>query len=566
MFKLICSIILLYSTFLFSADIEQNIKNFINENPGRDIKIWIFFKDKGREKDLSVYDIDEYLSEKAINRRSKITKSSLLKFSDYPVYKEYIDQIKAHVLEFRRISRWLNGISVTITKDQIKQIEAFDFVKEIRLMHTFKKPVQEKPKIQLDKSTTSSSVYSHDYGLSESQLEQIGVIELPDKGLSGKNVVIAMFDDGFNRYNSHSAFDSLKVLDTYDFVNDDSDVADIDASPREGFHGTTTLSTVGGYSPGNLIGSAYGASFLLAKTEIDADEIEVEEDNWVAGLEWAEAKGADIVTSSVGYRDWYTWEDMDGKTAVTTKATIIAEANGLIVVNSAGNEANLNLPNTLNAPADGEFVVTVGGVRSSGSYWSSSSYGPTSDGRIKPDVCALGSSVYQASSFSDGNYTRASGTSYSTPLVAGAIALLVEAFPDLTPPDVRTAIRKTASQSDNPDNFLGYGILNINAAYNYILSDSLPKPEIPDSPNRLFSSTTKVHYGVENLSSVKLTIYDLLGRQIMVFPKKEVGAEDYEQIDGLRLKVNGMYFYHIEGKNLSTGKKINKSGKLVYLK
>jgi len=568
MFKLLVVFILIFSTSLLSTEINQTLRNYISENPGQDVKIWIFFKDKGPEKDLPFYEVNEHLTERAIKRRGKIKGSLVIKITDYPVYPDYIEQLKAIPFKVRGKSRWLNAISVEVAGSEIGEIRQFDFVKEIRLMHTFKKRVEKVSEASFNKSTSSSFVTSLDYGLSEPQLRQIGAIAMHEKGFTGKGVLIAMLDDGFNRYNTHNVFDSLKVVDTYDFINNDSDVADVGSQPTEGWHGTLTLSVIAGNSPGNLIGTAFGASYLLAKTEMDVPEINIEEDHWVAGLEWAEAKGADVVNSSLGYLKFddgevdYSWDDLDGETAVTTKATIIAEENGLIVVNSAGNSGQGTTPNTLNAPADGRYVITVGGVDKQDDYWYKSSFGPTADGRIKPDVCAQGVGVRHASYFNDENFTIGSGTSFASPLVAGAIGLLVEAFPEITPAEVREAIHKTASQPNNPDNLLGYGVLNIEAAYNYILTDTLPKPISPNP----FNSTTRIDYDVNGPSRVKLTIYDVLGRRVRSFPRKEIGTDDYERIDGLTLQASGIYFYHIDGKNLVNGKKINKSGKLVYLK
>ncbi|NOG44727.1 MAG: S8 family serine peptidase [Calditrichaeota bacterium] len=561
-------LIFIFTASLFSAEVERSIINYINDNPGRSVNIWIFFKDKGPEKDLSVYEVNEYLSERAVKRRSKMQNFPFVSFSDYPVYPDYIDQIKNYALKFNSTSRWLNAVSVKIKPEQIEQIKGLDFVDNIRLVKTYKKKYKKEENSILEKPAIAFSEDTLNYGKSKPQVEQIGVTVLHEKGFTGKGVVIAMLDDGFNRYNTHKVFDSLTVLDTWDFINLDTDVADAAAKPTEGWHGTMTLSVVGGNSPGMLIGAAYNASFLLYKTEIDADEIQIEEDNWVAGLERAEAMGADIVNSSLGYSDWYTWEDMDGKTAVTTLATITAEAKGMIVVNSAGNNGGSDVPNSLNAPADGEFVITVGGVYKDDSYWGQSSFGPTADGRIKPDVCAQGTGVYRASYSNDETFSSGSGTSFSSPLTAGAIALLVEAFPDITPPEVRDAIRKTASQANDPDNLLGYGVLNIEAAYEYILNDSLPKPPAPTpkSLNRLFTSSTKIHYDVSNLSRAKITVYDALGRRVYSFPQKFVNAGEFEIISGNLLKASGIYFYHIDGKNMATGRKINKSGKLVYLK
>jgi hypothetical protein len=206
-----------------------------------------------------------------------------------------------------------------------------------------------------------------------------------------------------------------------------------------------------------LIGPAFGADFALAKTEIKLSETQIEEDNWVAGVEWADDLGADIVSSSLGYQDWYTYEDMDGNTALCTIAADLAVSKGIVVVNSAGNERITTWYHII-APADGDSVIAVGAVDLQGGLASFSSAGPTFDGRIKPDVVARGVQTYCA--WANGGYGGASGTSLSAPLVAGVCALLLEIHPDWTPIQVREALWHTASQADDPDNLYGYGIAN----------------------------------------------------------------------------------------------------------
>jgi subtilisin family serine protease len=260
---------------------------------------------------------------------------------------------------------------------------------------------------------------------------------------------------------------------------------------------------------------------------------------------------------------------MDGKTAITTIAANMAEDYGLIICNSAGNERYNKDHNTLNAPADGKYVITVGGVNTLGDRVSSSSVGPTADGRIKPDIMAMGSGVYRASSSSDYQFSVASGTSMASPLVAGSIALLLEAFPELTPAEVRNAIKKTASQASNPDNLMGHGILNISAAYDYVLNDTIFAPDnfflAQNEPNP-FNGFTRIKYGVRNESRVKLSIYDVLGRLVFAFPSKVVSGNASELITDRQLGATGVYFYTVAGKDLITGRSFNNSRKMVYIK
>jgi subtilisin family serine protease len=254
---------------------------------------------------------------------------------------------------------------------------------------------------------------------------------------------------------------------------------------------------------------------MLGKTEIGNEEIQIEEDHWVAGVEWAERNGADIVSSSLGYIDWYTWEDMDGETAVTTRHADMAVQRGVLVVNSAGNEGRYQAPNTLIAPADGKFVLAIGAVDLNNSRVAFSSYGPTFDGRIKPDLAALGTGVRIASPSSATAFSSASGTSFSCPLVAGVAALLLSADPGLDPFQLTRALRSTASQAGSPDNLLGWGIVNAGAALDYItgaepaddfgLQQNYPNP---------FNDFTVIGYRLPTPSDVRLELYDIRGRRI----------------------------------------------------
>jgi serine protease AprX len=558
-------IVLLFNA-VFAGKIDKTLQKYISGNPSQNLKVWIFFKDKGPENELSFVKEQVRLSPQALERRAKMS-GSVISFNDYPIYDPYISEISDHLIKIRKKSRWLNALSALIDPAAINTLAGFDFISEIRLMAIYKKGIKDDDRGLY--KTVATPEDSQFYGNSLRQLEQIGVIDMHKMGYTGQGITIAMLDDGFNQYDQHIVFNSLKIQDTYDFVNNDMDVTDRDSIPRQGWHGTQTLSVIGGYTEGKLIGTAYDASFLLAKTEIDKYEIQQEEDNWVAGLEWAEAHGADIVNSSLGYYDWYTWEDMDGQTAVTTLAANIAETKGVVVVVSAGNEGAKTAPNTLGAPADGIFVVTVGGVSPAGNYWSTSSYGPTADGRIKPDICAMGTSVYRASDSNSDLFLYGSGTSFSSPLAAGAIALLLQAYPDLTPQNIRDAIKKTASQATTPDSFLGYGILDIYAAYQYIKNDSLPVEtpvrQVVNVPNP-FSSSTRIEYALKVPGIVSLTVYDVSGREVLYIPEKLVSGNDFEIIRGRQLGANGIYFYTVNGRELGSAKRISKRGKLLYFK
>jgi subtilisin family serine protease len=311
-----------------------------------------------------------------------------------------------------------------------------------------------------------------EYGPSLGQVAQIGVPELHALGLTGDGVVVAVLDAGFDNL-THEAFASMKIAAQYDFVNGDLDVGN--ASDRgEGSHGTSTLSVLGGFADGMLVGPAYGATFLLAKTEDTTRETPVEEDHWAAAAEWAEAAGADVISSSLGYLDYdagfrsYPASQLDGDTAVSTRAADLAAERGVVVVNSAGNDGFDASHNTLGAPADGQGVVAVAAVDAAGARTSFSSVGPSADGRIKPDVAAQGQAVLAAASGTPRAYRYVNGTSFSCPLTAGVAALLLQAHPDATAAQVRDALRASGSQAARPDNLLGYGIVSAPRASDFL--------------------------------------------------------------------------------------------------
>ncbi len=446
-------------------------------------KYWIFFKDKEITNSLKI-------SERALSRREKMKANTLIDESDLPVSSFYLQQLSEKGIEILNTSRWFNAATANLTEEQKNIVLAFPFVKNIERVRTFsgKNPLLDTASQSFLSKKTSTL---HNYGVSFAQNDQIKVPDVHNLRITGRGVLVGMLDSGF-RWKTHEALQNMKILKEYDFIQKD-DVTENqtgDASNQDA-HGTSTLSVVGGYKDGQLIGPAFGASFMLAKTEYVPTETNVEEDNWVAGMEWLEQNGVDVVNSSLGYSEFdngqqsYTYQDMDGRTAITTKAAVIAARKGVVLCNSMGNEGNGSW-HYLTSPADADSIISVGAVNNDGSYASFSSVGPTSDGRIKPDVVAQGVSVYCANS-SKSLYGTSQGTSLSSPLTAGVAALILSAHPELTPVQVREALRNTANNFSSPNNTIGWGVIN---AYDAILYNGLvmsTDPEIIKNVDNTYS-------------------------------------------------------------------------------
>jgi len=440
------------------------------------IKVWIYFTDKQlfqhSKVRSSLKKATQNLTTRALHRRAKVLPPDrLVDFKDLSVPVNYIQKIIKTGVKHLATRRWLNAISVLASPAQIKTIEKLDFVCQLKLVKGFKrtKIIAGNTQNSFYKPQPPSSQTDINYGESYEQLQQINVPVLHQLGYNGKKVLVCMMDTGFRK--DHEIFQSVNLIAERDFIFDDNDTQTDPDDPNDSSdnHGTVTWSTLGGYKDGELIGPAFGADFLLAKTEDSRSETPIEEDYWVEGIEWADSLGAQIISCSLGYLDWYTYADMDGNTAVTTIAADRAAKLGIIVVTANGNERNNSWGHVI-APADGDSVIAVGAVKADGTYANFTSPGPTSDGRIKPEICARGVSTYCASRYQKDSYTHANGTSLSTPLAAGVAALLLEIHPEWTAMQVREALMSTASNSNTPDNDYGWGIIDALAASQFTFS------------------------------------------------------------------------------------------------
>ena len=439
--------------------------------------IWVYFKDKGSAT-AGRAGSSSALSARALTRRAlRARLRAEAAVEDLALERTYVEMVARYVTRLRHQSRWFNAVSAEATAAQVRAIAGLPFVSHVDLVKRYRRP-REEPIEPLEPQPRGVRAESRatrlDYGTSFMQVAQIGVPDLHDRGLTGAGVVVAVFDTGFPNL-SHEAFTRLNVAAEHDFTTGRDTVRNSTHS-----HGTATLSVLGGMHQGHLIGPAFGATFLLAITEDVRSETPVEEDNWAVAAEWAERMGADVINSSLGYLDFdlpftsYTDRDMNGETALTTRAATMAAARGVVVVSSAGNGGFRADRNTLVAPSDGRLVIAAGAVDVMGNRAVFSSVGPTADGRFKPDVVALGVNAKVASPSGPDSYALANGTSFSSPLTAGAVALLLEAHPTYTVEQVLSALRSTASQASAPNNLLGWGIVNAAAA----LDADLTRPTV----------------------------------------------------------------------------------------
>ncbi|WP_460502242.1 S8 family peptidase, partial [Hymenobacter agri] len=311
------------------------------------------------------------------------------------------------------------------------------------------------------------------YGRTYAQNQQIGVPGMHDAGYRGEGMQIAVFDAGFPGVNTMAAlqplFQEQRLVSTRNFVDGGTSVY------QRSSHGTNCLSTMAANQPGYFVGTAPKATYRLCITEDDYSEHPVEEANWLAAAEYADSCGVDVISSSLGYTDFdapspaYTYADMNGRTAISSRAATVAARVGMLVVSAAGNEGN-RAWHYISAPADADSILTVGAVDSLGNHAAFSSYGPTVDGRIKPTLSVMG----QAAAVLDpsGVAFRGNGTSFACPVLAGMAAAFWQANPTLTAQQVIAALRNTASQAATPDNTLGYGLPNFGRAYNSLHPNS----------------------------------------------------------------------------------------------
>ncbi|MFA6471400.1 MAG: S8 family serine peptidase [Candidatus Latescibacterota bacterium] len=526
---------------------------------------WVFFKDRGGinvEKQVAAK-ITAHNEPKNTGRRAKLLGSRIFDERDLPVNSDYIDAIKEISGNIRTITRYFNGVSANLDADALARVQSLPFVQSVKPVGTYPAPekpapVSPSPMAPFERGKKADL----SYGNSFEQLNLINVIPLQTRGYMGDGIRIGVLDSGFNNL-GHAAFDSISITNRRDFVEKDDDVSGDN-------HGSQVLSVMAAIDRGNMIGAAPHATYLLARTEInsppDSADYKVEEDYWVAGLEWADSLGVDIVQSSVGYSDFsdgksYTPADMNGQTAITTIAADIAVDKGIVVVNAAGNEGKTPWY-YITAPADGKKVIAVGSVNRDGQVSSFSSRGPSFDGRVKPDFMAMGEQVEVINPIGD-SYLFLQGTSFAAPAVSGAVALLLQIHKDWTPAVLYDSLRVYAKPAA-PDSLYGHGILDAFAASGlsstgpaaslFRVYDPFPQPVIFNKTN-----TRGLYFPVDipvSGKTLSIRIYNFIGENIKTIEKtipaggSYRGQTDAPSWDGTNFTGDGVapgiYYYSIQ--------------------
>ena len=420
----------------------------------------------------------EFLSDNAINKRTK--HRIPIDVHDLPVNESYINQVlQINGVVLKSKSKWLNQIVVSVPNDStLVAIQHLDFVKSLfSTTSNLKNSKKDKwktenetayPSVQyLPSHSTSRLNSAFDYGLSENQIKIHQADFLHNHGFKGESMKMGIFDAGFFNYDVLPTFDSVRtnnqIKEVWDFVTNDSSVSE------DNSHGMKCFSIIAANMPGSFIGSSPNSNFYLYRTEDVGSEMPIEEHYLALAAERADSIGIDVCSISLGYSTFddpsldYSYADMNGNTTISAQAVDLAAKKGILMVVSAGNEGNNNWQ-YITTPGDADSCLTIGAVNVIGTPAGFSSIGPSSDGDVKPDVVSVGVGTTVANS-TDGSPSFGNGTSFSCPNMAGIATCLWQAFPEVSNTDIIDALRRSASQFENPDNKIGYGIPDAKKAF-----------------------------------------------------------------------------------------------------
>ncbi len=466
---------------------------------------WVAFADKNNSP-YSVANPQEFLSERALQRREK--QGISIDEIDLPVNPDYVKKLSDFGVQIVGTSRWLNGTTVAMDDTlAVAQIRNLTFVK---MVQRTKSPTTNINRVVRQKMNVSESSLATDSAFRQKAVHRLN--ELHALGFCGDGVHVAVIDAGFLNVNTLEAFDSMRLqgrlLGTRDFVNPSADIF------RQHTHCLAVLSSMAANQPNVMIVAAPLASYWLLRTEDAATESLLEVDNWVRAIEFADSVGVDVVNSSLGYSSFddeqtnFTYADLDGRTTRISLAATMAARKGMLVVSSAGNDG-ANAWHYVSPPSDADSIITVGGVDlAQQQHCSFSSYGPTADGRVKPTLCSVGYDAFVMNGA--GDIYGGTGTSFASPILAGAVACLWQALPYLTNMQLIDLLTKNASQSHAPDNALGFGIPDVWQAY----CQATELKNIEFSEQKILPNPFSNYLNFELKTETQVMIFDTFGREI----------------------------------------------------
>lgn len=468
-------------------------------------RYFVSFKDKSGTP-FSITQPSQFLSAKSVSRRIQF--QIPVTEEDLPVNPAYVQQVKAAGVKTFFASRWWNGVLIEAEPAQLSSITSLSFVAKVELVAPGKKLLSGRTRGVKQRNEFYGSAAVNDV-----QNQMIGIDEMQTEGYLGDGISVAIFDSGFQGVNVSSPFQHLytdnRLKSAFNFVHNNTDVYSADD------HGTAVLSIMAALTS-NYTGAAPKAEYHLFKTEDVPSEYKIEEYNWIFAAERSDSIGVDVINSSLGYNSFddssmdYTTAQLDGKTAIVTRAARKAIERGIAVVVSAGNAGNSSW-RLVTPPADASEVIAVGSITASGLKSTFSSIGLTSDGRIKPDVVALGSGTSLV--LPNGSIATGSGTSFASPLVAGLAVGLRQKFPQLTVSELYQAIINSADQYYSPDNLKGYGVPDFSSASKYIQRPSI-EDDIQIYPNPVSGTSVQcVFKDPSGAASIK--IYTVTGAIVL---------------------------------------------------
>jgi len=539
---------LLFVSILFSLNISAQFTKYI-----------VKFKDKTGTP-FSINNPIQFLSAKAIARRAK--QHIAVDETDLPVVPRYIDSVRlAGNIIILDQSKWLNQICIETTDSAaLQKINSFSFVLKTQPVKRMGKRFNERDNfITRDKfnerinnitSVLSPAGNYYSYGNSFTQVHIHNGEYLHNKGFHGEGMLIAIIDAGFYHYKTLPAFDSVnlksQVVETHDFVANETSVNE------DNSHGMMCFSIIAANLPGQFVGTCPNADFLLYRSEDVSSESPVEEQYWIAAAERADSAGADVITTSLGYDLFdnpvfnYAYADMNGHTSMIAKAATIAARKGVIVLAAAGNEGD-NSWHFITTPADADSILAVGAVNASGTPADFSSYGPSSDGRVKPDVASVGKGT--VISDVSGTVSSGNGTSFATPNLAGLVTCLWQAFPEFSNMEIIKAVEQSSSIFNSPDNRIGYGIPDFKKAFDDLQQQKILKNAtsiLGNNSIKVYPNPFKDNFTVlirpEQTSTGVFKLFDISGKLYFTkqvsFQKGIIAVINFDKIQPLQ---KGMY-------------------------